>query len=470
MKIFCTPQYFFGVFACLFGTVFLFILPPFQAPDEFNHFFRAWQISEGQMTGIRTPENRLGGYVPQSVYDITKPFRHIPFNFEGKTSLDTLYTTQKIALSSPTVFTDFPNTAVYAPSAYVPQAVAIALAKAINAPPLSIFYFARFLTLLFWISIVYVSIKIIFDIQEKQQIPTKAAAWLMTFLALLPGSLFINATSNADVVTNALAFLLFSLFIKSLFLAHQNRRIIVYFGFVAAVITINKLAYLPLIALIFAFPQAVFGTKKRQILSIVAVVVVNIVLGLFWSGIASDLTISYADYHPLYRIGQQINEGVDVDKQINFVIHNPLQYNKILVFSYLKSAPHTLIHIIGKFGWEKNYLPLPLIFLGVLVLVLQAAKVGECGIFSFKNRFLMFGIGIASCILFATVMYIIWLPVGAPFIDNLSGKYFIPILPVFLLAFPRLSYFVRFNFLPYQQSAILLLLLWSVFQICVRYY
>ena len=36
-------------FSILFAFVYVLLVPPFQSPDEPNHFFRAWQISEGHI-------------------------------------------------------------------------------------------------------------------------------------------------------------------------------------------------------------------------------------------------------------------------------------------------------------------------------------------------------------------------------------------------------------------------------------
>ena len=39
--------------AWIFGTLFALITPPFQVPDEFQHFYRAYQVSEGRLTAYR---------------------------------------------------------------------------------------------------------------------------------------------------------------------------------------------------------------------------------------------------------------------------------------------------------------------------------------------------------------------------------------------------------------------------------
>lgn len=54
---------------------------------------------------------------------------------------------------------------------------------------------------------------------------------------------------------------------------------------------------------------------------------------------------------------------------------------------------------------------------------------------STSMRYKIWGIAILTTLSFATTMYALWSYVGARFIENLAGKYFIPIFPIFLLAF-----------------------------------
>ena len=68
-------------FALVFGLSLLVIVPPFQAPDEQHHFFRAYQVSEGIMVG----EHFRVEYLPKSlkyVWEVTS--RDIPVHPDRK--------------------------------------------------------------------------------------------------------------------------------------------------------------------------------------------------------------------------------------------------------------------------------------------------------------------------------------------------------------------------------------------------
>ena len=255
------PHRFFLLTASIFGIVYSLIVPPFQAPDEFNHFYRSWQIAdgtsrffrEGGLVGHKTRDNRLGDSLPSSLLTISEPFSKLPFHFEEHIKSNTIFYNLKTPLNEKQkTFIDFSNTAVYAPTAYFPQSISIFLLKKCGFTPLSIFYFARLFTLIFWIAIVYASIKIIPVHKE-----------LFALLALLPASLFINASLNADVFTNALSFLAISLFVKMFFGKNKITKIeILTFSISTFIISLNKIAYLPLMFSIKPLPT---GHHKRYI-------------------------------------------------------------------------------------------------------------------------------------------------------------------------------------------------------------
>jgi uncharacterized membrane protein len=485
----------FLISALLFGCLFVFIVPPFQVADEFNHFFRAWQVSDGGFVGIRTGDNRFGGELPVSVTKITEAFHSLPFQTENRIKSQTIFQNLATPLDENIrQFTDFANTALYAPTAYLPQAVAISIGKFVKIGPLSIFYFSRLLTLLFWLSMIYASLKII---------PIKND--LFAALALLPSSLFINASASGDVVTNACSCLLIALFIKMMVekKSFDKRQAIIYFSLIfitSLIVSLNKLAYFPMLFLVFLIKKEHFNGLTNKLITSFILIFSNAAIILFWAKKIKPLYITYENYNPLFRVGQQLNEKVDPSVQIAFMLHNPLIFSKIAIFSLLKTFPHTLIHFVGKFGWEKNYLPIPIIATLIFLILIQAifsnpiqqnAQVSQASSNIFNSKFLIFNskkgplsinakfglfcVAMLMTFSFATTMYALWCPVGSPFIDNLGGKYFIPIYPLFLLALPSfdgsknriLSFLAQPKIL---YSALWFSLIWSVFQVIERYY
>ena len=497
---------FFFFYALIFGSLFAVVVPPFQVADEFNHFYRAWQVSDGIFVGIRTSDKRLGGDLPVSVAKITQPFRSLPFHIENQIKSNTIFYNLSVPLDADKrEFVDFANTAIYAPTAYLPQALAISIGKFLKTGPLSIFYFSRFLTLFFWLSMVYAALKIL-SIKNN----------LFAALALLPSSLFVNASASGDVVTNACSFLLIALFVKMTIEKKLFSITIACLIFITSwVMSLNKLAYFPLIFLIFLIKKEQFNGLKNKIAVASALIISNLAVIAFWSKIVNSIYIKFEDYNPIFVVGQQLNEKVDPSVQMAFMVHNPLIFSKIAIFSLLKTFPHTLIHYVGKFGWEKNYLPLWIVGILILLILIQAISNEKLptiqglepskrldvtnkltnknlnvdvknssfiiphsslkGPLSIKAKIWLFGVGILTTFSFAVAMYAIWCPVGSDFIENLGGKYFIPIYPLFLLACPTfdVSKSRILGFLAQPKvlfGALTFSLIWSVFQVIMRYY
>lgn len=107
-------------------------------------------------------------------------------------------------------------------------------------------------------------------------------------------------------------------------------------------------------------------------------------------------------------------------------------FAKTAAWSAIKALPSTAAHIVGKFGWEKNYLS-P-VWLALLWLALAALVAIEENPLSVRQRWLAASVVVLYVALFATTMYALWCPVGAGEVTNFQGRYFVPVLPVVALA------------------------------------
>lgn len=393
--------------ALAFGCVFALLIPPFQSPDEPGHFFRAYQVSEG----VFFPEKqnqRLGGILPASLAEVRDSFSFLKMNYNARLDKGLILCCLRLPLhAEERIFTDFPNTAIYAPTAYLPQATAIALCRSLGATPLQMLYAARLANLLVWVLLVFSAIRLM---------PFLKKTWAA--LAMLPASVVIAASANADVLTNGLCWWLVAAFCAG-GQSWKNRAGIVA-GF--AVVCANKLIALPLVLLHSRKPFFRFGM----------VAAIGLSAALIWGNIAQKWFIPYDAYDPVFRNAQTLNEGVDPARQQIFVLENPLFFARIAFESAVKSLPSTAAHFVGKFGWEKNYLP-P-VWLGLLWLALAALLLSEKNPPSRQQRFLAAGVIALYVGMFAVTMYALWCPVGATEVTNFQGRYFVPIAPVAALA------------------------------------
>ena len=443
---FANPRFFFTVVSIFFGMLYIVLTPPFQSPDEAHHFYRVAHMANGNMMGVQTVDKRSGGMIPTSLPVFAEKFRYMRNEYTSKTSIESMLQTTNIPLESSTVaFQDFANVAIYAPFPYLVPAVGTGVAGAFNLPPFYLFYLSRLLSFFIWFLLVRKAIELMPFHQ-----------WTFTFLALLPSSLFINTSINADVLTNGLSFLLLAFLLKLIYeenysISRKRQLLLV---LISLLISINKIIYLPLVLLAFLIPKEKFLQKKASRFFAISLLSINLLAVLGWYFYLEGAFISYDDYHPVYRIGQQLNEGVNPSAQLAFIFSHPIEFIKITTTSYLKGIPSTMMHYFGKFGWEKNYLPIWTIILlmGTVLLSAFTEKSTLRIRLSIKHRFSFIGIALMMMGGFTVLMYMLWNPVASPVITNLSGRYFIPIFPLFFLAAQQ----YRFTLLKQNQLILLL--------------
>jgi uncharacterized membrane protein len=391
--------------ALLFGVAFALLVPPFQSPDEPNHFLRAYQVSEG----IFFPEkqdHRLGATLPASLGQVRDSFSFLKMNYEARTDKSLIFRSLSLPLDvERRTFLDFPNTAIYAPTAYLPQATAIALLRPFGATPLQMLYAARLANLLVWALLVLAAIRLMPFLKR-----------ILVALALLPASLVVAASANADVITNGLCWWLAAAALSSF----EGKNFFLKQALAVAVVCANKLIALPLALLNF-------GKKRFALL-----LVVGLAAAFAWGIFAQKNFIPYEAYNPLFRDAQTLNEGVDPARQQAFIIENSLFFIEIALKSIVKTLPSMAAHFAGKFGWEKNYLP-PF-WLALLWLMLAGVLVSEENSLSKKRRMLAAGVAALYVGMFAVTMYALWCPVGAGEVTNFQGRYFVPVAPAVALA------------------------------------
>lgn len=459
---FNSPKKFFVRVAIGFGMVLIFLIPPGHVPDEPNHFYKAYAISKGDFGG-QVQDRRLGGVVPKSIVQFFKPFNKLRYHYEERITFSDYLKVAKIPLNTKIeAFQDFPNTAIYTPIGYVPQVITILLLRSLHLPPIVIFYLTRLIGFLFWVFIVGVAI---------DRIPF--GKWLMAFLALLPASLAINVGITADSMTNGVSFLLIA---QILYLATMEKdlKLMQLAGIIglSGVLAITKIVYTPLFLLVILIPAKKFSpwrkeqTAKLTFLASGLLSILFLVIFLFHH--SKDLYISYKDYNPEFREGQQVNEGADPPAQLNFILDKPTVFVKSMLRSYAGSAKASIAHYFGKYGWEKNYLPAWLI--GLLGFSVLGVALSEKHIlFGWKERLLLVAIGLSMMVAFTVVIYLQWSPVGAERVYNLGGRYMIPIFPLFFLVLPAL-FKQQKKWIGVAQVVLMVSLIGTIYLIFARYF
>ena len=457
------PHSFFLVVGFLAGMSFLILTPPFQVPDEINHFYREWHISSGHFFATKQ-DNRLGGYMPRSLIEAVNLDAGLRFNFFARTTFSNTSEQLRRKLNDNTpIFVDFPNTSLYTPLSYLPQALSIAIFKFLGFRPILILMLTRLTMLFLWLFIVYKVIKML-----------PIFKWFFVLSALLPMSSFVNMSVSADVITNMIGFLWIGFVFKYAFSENKiEKKNLITLLLLAICLATAKYVYTPLVLLILIIPIRKFTEikflKGYWLLSLF--IFVPFVFAFVGSKYATKINIPYAAYNPTYVSNSELAPGVDFNKQIEFLKENPQKIFTVVYEGFLKTYELVQDSYIGTLGWLDVRIPKNTIYLGYLLLFCSLLYENCQARLKIKlwQRFLMLLTGVFVMFLIYLSQYISWVPVGNPHTYGVQGRYFITVLPIVFLS----SVFIPSNqklLLYFSMGAIVFVLLSSIKCLYNRYY
>lgn len=425
MKI-LKPHFFFLIVGFVFGGLFLVLTPPFQVPDEVNHFYRAYHIAQGNLTATRY-ENRLGGFMPASLVKIVETNLGIKGSWYAKISQKSI--NQQLEMPFDDLkpqFVDFPNTALYSPIAYLPQALAITLGKNIGLKPVMLLYLARLTMFLLWLCVVFYVIKIL-----------PIYKWFFALSALLPMTIFINMSVSADVVTNLLGFLWIGLIFE---LAWTARKIsvqnIFLLSIVAILLAFAKYVYTPIILLIFLIPtHKKINTTKNTFWIFCTIVLVAFLAAFAGSNYASKIYISHANYNPTVVNHVDIPKDVDINGQIRYLKTQPLKAFEVVYWAFVETFEQLTATYIGVLGWLDVRLPKFFIYFAYIILglVILYENTFSKNKINKNQRFILISISLLLIFLIYLSQYLSWTAVGGDYCRTIQGRYFIIVFPLLFI-------------------------------------
>jgi len=427
------PHYFFLLAALYFHWKLDKLTPPLQVPDEFNHFYKALQISEGQFLPVKQ-DNRLGGVVPASVREFVLPYGNAATNLKYTLTQKELYDSFKIKYSnSDTIFYDFPNTAIYSPVSYFPQALAIYVLKKFDCPVASLYYGGRNLIFICWLFAMFFVIKMI-----------PYGKWLVTLLILLPMNMYIMNSFSADTVTNIISLLFISYVLK---LSQQEKKInygniLLLLGMIT-ILAFAKVVYIGLVLLLFVIPPKQFKSLPYYIFSLLILFVSAFLITYYWSNLILTYYTPYANYNEVYRNGICLSNCANYYLQKELILNNKMYFIDVIYKSILQHPFSYLNGYIGLFGNMDILLPKELIYYSYTVIGLVAITEYNEKVTHFLYKIIFIIAGLAAFIFLLLSQHLTWDCVGEGIVDLLQGRYLIPILPLLFLVFSNSIFKVK---------------------------
>jgi len=432
-KIFIALFLFFGLMICL-------MRPPYRLMDEPVHFARAWQISEGifisplaaqdevlkTLTGNNQKsfgwKNLSSAASTEKMYTASLPVSLVPDKFifdvmDDSCAVKFSFDELKKFLTMPLNVDErelglIPNTGVYSPLAYFPQAVAALIGRNLNLGAGMIYYLMNFSGLIFVAMCVFLSMKLLPEMKT-----------LIFLLAMLPMFLIEAASTSIDALTYGVCFLA-TAWLLSLRNSIEKFSRAEIFGLIilSIMLACSKSVYGTILLLYFLIPRE--RCKKFWLFG-AAILLLNLLTSLIWLELSVGMTGAELPTSRHY-LGV---ENVDANAQKNFVLEHPQEFLRTLFNSLFVVR---FYYWFGFFGlWGANgelYLPVEFyLFYGVALIIFALKSDLKL---KFGERFVMVFAATISVLAFFLVSYFQWTTVGAKIIRGVQGRYFIPIAPL----------------------------------------
>ncbi len=401
------------LFCFLVGLVcsipLIFITPPFQVPDEPQHFYRAYQISEGQL--LARVENRVaGGMLPSSLIKLSSDHLGSRAIHTERPIIKRPWSVSFADFATPLLpyrreFIDFSGAAFYSPIPYIPQSSAIALGRMFGAGPLAFMYLARLVNVIVAVFLISLAVR---------HSPLSKPGFMAA--GLLPMSVYLFASLSPDAMVIGSAFLYTSLALEAYANKNWTTSNLVMAIICATIFCSIKIVYAPLILIAFF---SGFDTE-RPIKSLgiqTALIIIPISITVMWMHSVSGLIVP-------------VKLGTSVVGQLQHVIGHPFLFLQAVAHGFLWNEFY-FFTTIGVLGWLKLKLPTLSYCLAAVSLLISIFSVSH--IKSVRSSFTMAWWGVlalSSIGLIMLALYLYWTAVAAVTVDGVQGRYFIPVLPL----------------------------------------
>lgn len=426
------PQNFFVMFCLFWGLIFVFVNPPFQAPDETDHFYKMYGYTEGTLT-LKRVGCYAGTYLPLSIIKIGKYYKSVNFHPLQKIEKEKIISDLSVKLKSSERAFLFHEVSSYTPVSYFPQFLVFWLIKLCNINPLWMMYIIRLCSLFLYTGLVYAAIRVV---------PVRK--WLFVLIGILPMSLYMASAVSTDALVLGICFLFIAYVLRLSLdtgIEKITRREYSVFAVFVILITICKFAYLPLIFLYFLIPGRKFLSFKSRILYFV----ILLMFCTLYTAVFLALTIHVNS--GLQPFAHNYPSG-DRGGLIKFILTNPVEYLKAVYRTVTFYTYEYIETLIGRFGWMDTVMPVFLTWYYVVLLFFASFFGADDGdeAFEYDLKMKVTGLFIYVFIFFITLTSIYLVFQQWPVISGLQGRYLLPVFPLLCMFFYNKK--LQYKFLP----------------------
>jgi uncharacterized membrane protein len=401
----------FAAIALLFGLPLVFVTPPFQIPDEWAHFYRAYQVSEGHFVAP-APHGIGGADLPASLPILREHFAKSHFQPRGQISSKILSALTIPLYSDDRRYVQSPN-AIYSPLPYAPQAIAIGIGRQLNLAPLRLMYLGRLANLLCFVILGCTSLSIVPAFRRP-----------IFLILVMPMMLDLAASLSADVMTDSLAILLAATILRECGRETAiSTRAQAAIALLAAGVTLAKLAYFPLSGLVLLIPASRFGERKARWLFVLVILALTAATESYWASRTAGLNA-------------KIHWTAGAPEQFAMLLHQPLRIFSLTWHTLERETGRLVLSFFGsRLGRMDVKTFRPFVQIYMFLMAWSVWPTPDDPSLPRPPRLewvIAFSAGSALAAA-ALLNYLFWTPPGSSSIEGLQGRQLIPISPAIVM-------------------------------------
>lgn len=463
------PHKIFIYLSIIFGMILVFLVPPFQSPDEDSHFKKAYVMSKGQI--FSTVEDNVNGFdLPTNMLITINQYNEMMGNRDTKVNYSDIVVSDRLGDDFGTTEHVNFSTVDTSPFAHLIQAIGIIIGKIFwnlfrdgNGSTVYLLYFARLANLIFYITVVACAIKIAPVLKKT-----------MCALTLMPMSLALAASCSYDAILISFTCLSFSYIMNIILkeneweLNKKNMLIMIFLAFVMFAIK----PYCALIyVMLFFTPKQKFKDSKDYIkkIAIFAFSIIGLYIVFRIPGIinASKLATNTSSANSLSPLS------------------DPIAFIKLVFANIFYQKDYYLATTVGVLGLIDTYIPSAITFLYTVFIVVMAIVEMSCSEYKI-NWMIKVSVILIALISLIGISYVMvgWsvnidsnYTFESNMISGIQGRYFIPLLIPIGLIFNnmRLKKYQIINSFDivlenYQMAVYVAVLMITVFTVLLRFW
>jgi hypothetical protein len=422
----------------LIGVLFMtFVLPIGDGLDEAEHAFRAYQLSLGHLYpqfiscarhpkpvgclgqfGRLVPHRRVGGYINKPFYLVLHRLFRLTLGPQGTHFNPNSYEQyMSYALSgSNSVFPHFENTALYSPLNYLPQTVVFYFARVVSAPVLATLFIARLTAGLLWAAMATWSVALM-----------RRWRWLWALAVLVPTALAQGPSLSADSIVLGIVAVSLAYAFR---LAHAGEplRRSQLARLVALGVLLGMLKFpIPLVVaamIVILWPLIGRGWARTGVVA--AMAVPCLAIAAWWNDTIDRYFLPYRNTVFNAPLRVNINQHAQVHYLLSHLIDIPALLGKTLI----EGRMFQLGGLVGTYGTH--------VFIGwgaglwLVAAVALALVHPEREPPSRATRVWIAIVLVACLVITVFALYLTWNAVGDSVIMGIQGRYFAPLLVLFI--------------------------------------